>query len=65
MAVLDVQFMNLPGWSCAASYFFITSEYESLILWNTPCERVMGGLVGLAGQGVTKIAPGQLKLHLA
>eukprot|EP00983_Pelagomonas_calceolata_P048254 1140982-Pelagomonas_calceolata.AAC.3 len=26
MAVLDVQFMKLPGWSCAASYFFITSH---------------------------------------
>eukprot|EP00983_Pelagomonas_calceolata_P080658 1155238-Pelagomonas_calceolata.AAC.1 len=26
MAVLDVQFMKLPGWSYAASYFFITSH---------------------------------------
>eukprot|EP00983_Pelagomonas_calceolata_P059569 1145969-Pelagomonas_calceolata.AAC.2 len=26
MAVLDVQFLKLPGWSCAASYFFITSH---------------------------------------
>eukprot|EP00983_Pelagomonas_calceolata_P084104 1156296-Pelagomonas_calceolata.AAC.1 len=25
MAVLDVQFKKFPGWSCAASYFFITS----------------------------------------
>eukprot|EP00983_Pelagomonas_calceolata_P017493 547586-Pelagomonas_calceolata.AAC.1 len=24
MAVLDVQFMKLSGWSCAASYYFIT-----------------------------------------
>eukprot|EP00983_Pelagomonas_calceolata_P119062 1160565-Pelagomonas_calceolata.AAC.1 len=26
MAALDAQFMKLPGWSCAASYFFITSH---------------------------------------
>eukprot|EP00983_Pelagomonas_calceolata_P048492 1141062-Pelagomonas_calceolata.AAC.1 len=26
MAVLDVQFKKLPGWSCIASYFFITSH---------------------------------------
>eukprot|EP00983_Pelagomonas_calceolata_P022163 696557-Pelagomonas_calceolata.AAC.1 len=26
MAVLDVQFMKLPGCSCAASYFFIMSS---------------------------------------
>eukprot|EP00983_Pelagomonas_calceolata_P045281 1139654-Pelagomonas_calceolata.AAC.2 len=26
MAVLDVQIMKLPGWSCDASYFFITSH---------------------------------------
>eukprot|EP00983_Pelagomonas_calceolata_P021761 681885-Pelagomonas_calceolata.AAC.1 len=26
MAVLDVQFMKLPGWSCVAPYFFITSH---------------------------------------
>eukprot|EP00983_Pelagomonas_calceolata_P058694 1145601-Pelagomonas_calceolata.AAC.1 len=26
MAVLDVQFMKLSGWSCAASYNFITSH---------------------------------------
>eukprot|EP00983_Pelagomonas_calceolata_P050549 1142020-Pelagomonas_calceolata.AAC.2 len=26
MAVFYVQFMKLPGWSCAASYFFITSH---------------------------------------
>eukprot|EP00983_Pelagomonas_calceolata_P045013 1139522-Pelagomonas_calceolata.AAC.4 len=26
MAVLDVQFMKLPGCRCAASYFFITSH---------------------------------------
>eukprot|EP00983_Pelagomonas_calceolata_P049560 1141565-Pelagomonas_calceolata.AAC.1 len=28
VAVLDVQFMKFPGWSCAASYFFITSHTE-------------------------------------
>eukprot|EP00983_Pelagomonas_calceolata_P056782 1144760-Pelagomonas_calceolata.AAC.1 len=31
MAVLDVQFTKLPGWSCDASYFFIashTAEYS-------------------------------------
>eukprot|EP00983_Pelagomonas_calceolata_P056071 1144427-Pelagomonas_calceolata.AAC.5 len=26
MAVLDVQIMKLPGWSCAASHYFITSH---------------------------------------
>eukprot|EP00983_Pelagomonas_calceolata_P073041 1151981-Pelagomonas_calceolata.AAC.8 len=26
LPVLDVQFMELPGWSCASSYFFITSR---------------------------------------
>eukprot|EP00983_Pelagomonas_calceolata_P057767 1145210-Pelagomonas_calceolata.AAC.1 len=26
MAVLDVQFLKLPGWSCAASSYFITSH---------------------------------------
>eukprot|EP00983_Pelagomonas_calceolata_P055875 1144345-Pelagomonas_calceolata.AAC.1 len=26
MVFLDVQFTKLPGWGCAASYFFITSH---------------------------------------
>eukprot|EP00983_Pelagomonas_calceolata_P076412 1153411-Pelagomonas_calceolata.AAC.3 len=41
-AVLDVQFMKLPGWSCAASYSFITShtaEYPILIR-NTGAKEV-------------------------
>eukprot|EP00983_Pelagomonas_calceolata_P022374 703718-Pelagomonas_calceolata.AAC.1 len=33
MAVLDIQFTKLPGWSCAASYFFMTSHTVS-----TQCE---------------------------
>eukprot|EP00983_Pelagomonas_calceolata_P018192 570067-Pelagomonas_calceolata.AAC.1 len=51
MAVLDVQFMKLPGWSCAAPYLFITFHTEEY-----RCEGRGGGLLGLAGQGVTKIA---------
>eukprot|EP00983_Pelagomonas_calceolata_P056191 1144478-Pelagomonas_calceolata.AAC.1 len=26
MVILDVQFMKLPGWSCAASYFIVMSH---------------------------------------
>eukprot|EP00983_Pelagomonas_calceolata_P029879 935425-Pelagomonas_calceolata.AAC.1 len=51
---LDVQFMKLPGWSCAASSL-------RLILRSTRCEGGVGSLFGLAGQGVTKIASGLLE----
>eukprot|EP00983_Pelagomonas_calceolata_P133021 1161925-Pelagomonas_calceolata.AAC.1 len=59
MAVLDVQFMKLPGWSCAA----LTSSLR-LILRSTQCEGEVGGLFGLAGQGVTKIASGWMERML-
>eukprot|EP00983_Pelagomonas_calceolata_P016082 508379-Pelagomonas_calceolata.AAC.1 len=57
-AVLDVKFMKLPGWSCTASCFFLT-----LVLAGGP--DAVGGIFGLAGQGVTKIASGRLELRLA
>eukprot|EP00983_Pelagomonas_calceolata_P078886 1154428-Pelagomonas_calceolata.AAC.3 len=54
MAVLDVQFMKFPP------DLFITSHIAE-------CPMCMGssGLVGLEGQGVTKIESGWLELHLA
>eukprot|EP00983_Pelagomonas_calceolata_P076989 1153674-Pelagomonas_calceolata.AAC.1 len=46
MAVLDVQLMKLPGWSCAASYFFITSHTAEY-----PVSRARSGQdsIGAAG----------------
>eukprot|EP00983_Pelagomonas_calceolata_P080517 1155178-Pelagomonas_calceolata.AAC.1 len=58
MAVLDVQFTKLPSWSCAFFHFFI------VLYCGTRCEGGLGGLFGLAGQGVTKIASGRLEVML-
>eukprot|EP00983_Pelagomonas_calceolata_P035227 1101718-Pelagomonas_calceolata.AAC.1 len=44
MAVLDVQFMELPGWSCAASSFFITSHTAEY-----PMARSDQNSIGAAG----------------
>eukprot|EP00983_Pelagomonas_calceolata_P094431 1157890-Pelagomonas_calceolata.AAC.8 len=55
---LGVQSMKLPGWNHAASSF-------RPILRSTRCEEGEGSLLGFAGQGVTKIAPGRLEVRLA
>eukprot|EP00983_Pelagomonas_calceolata_P018888 593922-Pelagomonas_calceolata.AAC.1 len=49
MAVLDVQITKLPGWSCAASYFFITSHTaeNSMARSDKESSRAAGGASSL------------------
>eukprot|EP00983_Pelagomonas_calceolata_P080120 1155008-Pelagomonas_calceolata.AAC.1 len=49
MAVLDVQFMILPGWSCAASYFFIASHTAEYLMARSDQDsiRAAGGTSSL------------------
>eukprot|EP00983_Pelagomonas_calceolata_P066749 1149196-Pelagomonas_calceolata.AAC.4 len=58
MAVMDVQFTKLPGWSCVASYFFITShaaEY-SMARSDQNSIRAAGGASSLVrNAGVKKV----------
>eukprot|EP00983_Pelagomonas_calceolata_P048364 1141022-Pelagomonas_calceolata.AAC.8 len=46
--------------SCLAGVVLFLTTSLRLILRSTPCERGVGGLFGIAGQGVTKIALGRL-----
>eukprot|EP00983_Pelagomonas_calceolata_P056242 1144500-Pelagomonas_calceolata.AAC.1 len=40
MAFLDVQFVELPGWVCAASYFFITSHIAEYLMARSDQDSV-------------------------
>eukprot|EP00983_Pelagomonas_calceolata_P034771 1089385-Pelagomonas_calceolata.AAC.1 len=60
MAVLDVQFMKLPGWSSAAFYYFITSYTAEYPMWGGSRWSIW-----VSRAGVTKIALGRLGERLA
>eukprot|EP00983_Pelagomonas_calceolata_P128722 1161540-Pelagomonas_calceolata.AAC.2 len=47
---------------CLAGVVLLLTSSLRLILWSAQCEEGVGGLFGLAGQGVTNIASGQLEV---
>eukprot|EP00983_Pelagomonas_calceolata_P034153 1069742-Pelagomonas_calceolata.AAC.1 len=49
---------------CLAGVVLLLTSSLRLILRSTQCEGGVDGLFGLAGQGVTMIASGQLELRL-
>eukprot|EP00983_Pelagomonas_calceolata_P084053 1156285-Pelagomonas_calceolata.AAC.3 len=64
MAVLDVRNMKLPGWSCAASYFFIksqTAEYP-MAMSDQGGIRAAGGACSLIRNAGVKELP-EVHLH--
>eukprot|EP00983_Pelagomonas_calceolata_P031986 1003626-Pelagomonas_calceolata.AAC.1 len=52
------------SWSCLAGVVLLLTSSLRLILQTTRCEGGVGGIFGLAGQEVTKIASGQLEVRL-
>eukprot|EP00983_Pelagomonas_calceolata_P005434 177006-Pelagomonas_calceolata.AAC.1 len=50
------RFWMFNSWSCLAGVVLLFTNSLRLILRCTRCEEGGGGLFGLAGQGVTKIA---------
>eukprot|EP00983_Pelagomonas_calceolata_P020305 640693-Pelagomonas_calceolata.AAC.1 len=48
MAALNVQFMKLPGWSCAALYFFISSHTAEYPMARSDQDGIGAAAAGLA-----------------
>eukprot|EP00983_Pelagomonas_calceolata_P074508 1152584-Pelagomonas_calceolata.AAC.2 len=58
-------FWTFNSWSCPVGVVLLLTSSFPLILQSTRCEGEVGGLIGLAGHGVSKVASGRLELHLA
>eukprot|EP00983_Pelagomonas_calceolata_P135349 1162146-Pelagomonas_calceolata.AAC.6 len=54
MAILDVQFMKLPGWRCAAPYLFVTSHTAEYPMIDQDSIRATGVASSLIRNTVIK-----------